>query len=406
MSADELVKHYKVAKKINDTIDAAVSDLPPTLTQLITEIHATPHLMTLDFAGAGAQSLAWLHSVGGSSRTVLEATDRYTPASLIEAVGFTPKRFTSLRVAKALADNAQRRAIELAPDERPVFGVGCSATIATDRKKRGEHRVVVAVTDSLGTLSYELVLTKGERSRFEEERLVSIMIVSAVAEACGVFALPELELLANERVNKIFEPVAELSGLLAGDFDFLTVLPNGSLSRDELRDITLLSGSFNPLHEGHRKLAEVAQTTTQETVYFELPLINADKDPIDLSEAHQRAVQFLGSAPLVLSRAPLFGHKAALFPSATFVVGADTAARLVALRFYDNDADKLAASLESVRTAGGRFLVAGRSSKGDFKTLEDIHISTPYRDLFTEIPEEAFNMDISSTQIRERLGQD
>ena len=362
--------------------------------------------MTLDFAGAGAESLAWLHSVGGSSRTILEATDRYTGASLIEAVGFTPERFTSLRVAKALAANAQRRAAELASDERPVFGVGCTATIATDRTKRGEHRVVVAVKDTLGTLSYELVLTKGERSRAEEEHIVSLMVVSAVAESCGVFALPELALLPQEKVEKVLEPAPELEGLLAGDFDWLTVTPDGKLSRAPLDDITLLSGSFNPLHDGHRELAKVAAQTTGETVYFELPLINADKDPIDLAEARQRAVQFLGVAPLVLSRAPLFSQKAKLFANTTFVVGADTAARLVALRFYDDDPSTLAASLGEVRDSGGRFLVAGRSSKGDFKTLEDIQVPASYRDLFVGIPEDAFNMDISSSAIRKSLGQD
>jgi hypothetical protein len=47
--------------------------------EFLTAIHATPHMMTMNFAGAGAQALAWLHSVGGSSRTILEATDRYVP---------------------------------------------------------------------------------------------------------------------------------------------------------------------------------------------------------------------------------------------------------------------------------------------------------------------------------------
>ena len=57
------------------------------LTELLTAVHATPHMMVMNFAGAGAEALAWLHSVGGSSRTILEATDRYVQTSFIEATG-------------------------------------------------------------------------------------------------------------------------------------------------------------------------------------------------------------------------------------------------------------------------------------------------------------------------------
>ena len=316
-----------------------------------------------------------------------------------------PERFTSVKVARALAAQARSRAQMLVTDKRPVFGMGLTATIATDRKKRGDHRVALAVQDSLGSLSYELTLTKGERSRIEEETLVSTLTVSAVAEACGVFALPELALLPGEQIGKVFEPVAALAQLSNGERDWLTVLPSGELLEGPLNDVTFLSGSFNPLHAGHRKLAEVAGQMTAETVYFELPFINADKAPIDLIEARQRAVQFLGYAPLVLSRASLFSDKAALFPRATFVLGADTAARLVNVRFYGGETHALDASLERVRAEGGSFLVAGRSSKDDFKTLDDIPVPAAHLDLFREIPKAAFNMDISSSEIRARSGK-
>lgn len=382
--------HVLDAEQLRDTLNA---------------IHATPHVMTMNFAGAGAQALAWLHSVGGSSRTILEATDRYTPASLIEATGFTPERFTSVRVAKALANHAFNRAKQLMPSGKPLFGLGCTATIATDRSKRGDHRVAVATQNTLGVVTYELVIHKGARDRQGEEDLVSLIILTAVAEACGVFDVPALPLVDGEVLERKFEPVAVLRDLVAGERDWVTLLPTGELLTEPLEDITMLSGSFNPLHEGHRSLAQIAGETTGEQVYFELPLVNADKDPIDLTEAHRRAVQFLGIAPLILSRAPLFSEKAALFPSSTFVLGADTATRLVALRFYDNDEAKLRASLDAVKASDGRFLVAGRSSKGDFQTLEDINIPPAYRALFTEIPEEAFHMDISSTEIRKQLAK-
>src|SRR5262245_49565613 len=100
---------------------------------LVETIHATPVQLVLEFTGAGAQALTWLHSVGGSSRTILEATDRYASAALTGLLGFTPEQFTAPAVARAMATKAFVRANQLAVPGTPVVGIGCTAAIATDR---------------------------------------------------------------------------------------------------------------------------------------------------------------------------------------------------------------------------------------------------------------------------------
>jgi nicotinic acid mononucleotide adenylyltransferase len=348
--------------------------------------------------------LAWLHSVGGSSRTVLEATDRYVPSSLIEAVGYTPEKFTSVEVGEALAKHAFARARKLAKPETPVFGVGCTATIATDRAKKGDHRCVVSICDPFGLTSYELVLFKGTRDRQGEEDLVSWLILYAIAEACGVYDLPKLVLVQGETVQQTFIPTSELAELLEGKTQWLKIEPNGNLQTGNVLPSTaLLSGSFNPLHEGHKELSKVASTHLGNDVVFELPLINADKPPLDPLVLRKRAVQFLGFDTLLLSRAPFFHQKADLYPNSTFVLGADTAERLVAPKYYSDSVEKMYQALEILRQKGATFLVAGRTSKGDFKTLEDIAIPTTFLAMFDEIPQEHFQMDISSTEIRKNI---
>ncbi len=372
--------------------------MQPEVLEAVTAIHAAPPRVVLEFAGAGAQALAWLHGVGGSSRTVLEATDRYATSSLIEAVGFTPESFASPRVAEALAARARARARYLAPGE-PVAGVGCTATVATDRTKRGEHRACVALQGALGTLLYTLVLTKGLRTRGEEERVVSLLVLTAVARACGVEA-PVLPLAEGEAVAETFAPTEALRKLEAGEVGLLAINPDGRLEKgDTLPNAALLSGSFNPLHEGHRDLAEVASKTLGQPVLFELPLVNADKAPISLSEAERRAAQFLGVATLVLTYAPLFSQKATLFPGSVFVVGADTAARLVQPGFYGGEKE-MRRALGELRAAGNRFLVAGRHYDGAFTTLRDLELSAAPRGLFEEIPPSSFRRDVSSTALR------
>ena len=78
-------------------------------------------MVVIEFAGAGAQALTWLHAVGGSSRTILEATDRYAAPSLVEAIGFSPVQFTSSQVAQAMAVKAFFRASQLvASPQTPI----------------------------------------------------------------------------------------------------------------------------------------------------------------------------------------------------------------------------------------------------------------------------------------------
>ncbi|HJZ48242.1 MAG TPA: hypothetical protein VKE41_13780, partial [Roseiflexaceae bacterium] len=67
----------------------------PTLQEAIKQIHASAHKLVLEFAGAGSLALFQLHSVAGSSRIILEATDRYASTSLAELLGHVPEQFVS-----------------------------------------------------------------------------------------------------------------------------------------------------------------------------------------------------------------------------------------------------------------------------------------------------------------------
>ena len=382
-----------------------MTDAPDIILPVVRAIHATTPRLVLEFAGAGAQALAWLHAVGGSSRTVLEATDRYAAASLIEAVGFTPKRFTSKRVARALAAHARARARQLTGGGEVIFGVGVTATIATDRRKRGRHRCTLAVRDGFGTSGLNLVLHKGASSRRQEEALVSHLIIAAIAAASGVLGVPPAPLLPGEKLEQELLPTPTLARFASGEIPWLLLRPSGRpAAAPPLPQPLIYSGSFNPLHEGHLELAHAAAKLTGRQVIFELPLLNADKAAIPLLEARRRAAQFLGRAPLLLTREPLFTGKARLFPGATFVMGVDTAERLIDPRYYGNDPRRLEAALAGLRAADARFLVAGRQWQGSYRTLRDLAVPRDFTSLFEELPEEAFRRDISSGEIRRSWG--
>ncbi len=371
--------------------------------ETIAAIHNTPHRLVFEFAGAGSLALYWLHSVPGSSRTVLEATDRYAAASLADLIGQMPEKFVSSGTARIMAESAYRRAMRLTDGDAACLGVACTATIATDRAKRGSHRCSIAVYDGATVRTIDLTLAKGARDRAGEEHLISLLIIRAIAIACGVTA-PDLALEPSEilEVREEMHP-DPLTLLLRGDIERVSVGKDGRIHLEDAPPVALLSGSFNPLHAGHEQLAQAAATLLGAPVAFELPVLNADKPPLGYAELERRLDQFRGRYPVVLSRAPLFVQKAKLFPGCTFVIGYDTAIRIIDPRYYDGEAGRDAA-FASIAAQGCSFLVAGRVKEGVFRTLSDIDLPASLRPLFRELPERLFRVDLSSTAIRNAYG--
>jgi hypothetical protein len=78
---------------------------------------------------------------------VLEAVVPYSLAALVDWIGGKPDQACSEATARAMAMAAFMRVRELAPDAdvEKLIGVGCTASLATDRPKRGERRIHVAV---------------------------------------------------------------------------------------------------------------------------------------------------------------------------------------------------------------------------------------------------------------------
>ncbi len=94
--------------------------VPPDLIEPITAIHAAPHRLVLAFAGAGSLGLAWLHAIAGSSRTILEAIDAYSPPSLAQLTGNLAAPAVSALTAQAMATWAYQRAQALSSGEWPL----------------------------------------------------------------------------------------------------------------------------------------------------------------------------------------------------------------------------------------------------------------------------------------------
>ena len=307
--------------------------------------------------GGGSGALNALLATPGASRFITEAHVPYSPEALKRFLGENPEHF----VSPATAANLARKAVEnvgqasclsgQAGSLSYVMGIACTAALQTDRERRGEDRAFICIKTAEAEKVYALYFSK--TSRAEQEALLSDWLLVLIAQAVGA-----------ER------------GLM-------------------------LPGSFNPVHQGHCNLLKVAEEMTDLRGVFELSCANVDKPLLEEADGLRRAAA-IKDVPVALTHAPRFVQKAQLFQKTTFVVGYDTAERLIA---YAKPGE-----WELFQTLETKFLVAGRTvrclenvdavSSPRFQSLENLTLPAGSEALFEAIPESKFREDISSTELR------
>jgi len=113
------------------------------------------------------------------------------------------------------------------------------------------------------------------------------------------------------------------------------------VSSDKATPELIFPGSFNPLHDGHLKMREMAEKRTGMRATFEICAKNADKPPLTFYEIKRTLDQFDDNDSWVMTSAGRFSEKAEMFPNCVFIIGADTFMRVFDEKFYLNKKDML-----------------------------------------------------------------
>ena len=345
----------------------------------VVAIHEVARQGVFVVTGGGSGLLSRLLSVPGASATVLEASVPYASQALADYLGAAPEQWCSAVTGRRLAMQAFSRARTLGGE----FGFAITASLATNRPKRGDHRAYLAHQDAAATRVWTLALEKGTRSRAEEEDLVAGYALAALAFALGISPAPDLP--CEEALGD-----SGLAELLRGERRVVA----------GRRFDAVLPGAFNPLHDGHRAMRAHATERLGRPVAYELCVANVDKPPLDYLDINPRLAQFQPDE-VAVTNAPTFVEKArALGGAVTFVVGADTITRIAEPRYYGGRAPRDAAFAE-LKDVGCTFLVYGRvDDDGAFKTLADLSLPPALAALCEGVGAVEFRNDVSSTALR------
>lgn len=363
---------------------------------LIQRLHASPFQGVLAITGGGSGAIAELLQVPGASASVLEAIVPYSEASLAALLGGVPDHACHVETARAMAMAAFRRAQTLtdAP-ANDVFGLGASASLRTLDPKRGEHRVHIAVQTLATTLSWSLTLEKDARSRSEEEALTVDLILHALAQCAEIEDALALALRESEEIDfQRHDAEPHWHGLLRGD---LPAVAHPAPEKSERR--LIFPGAFNPYHEGHRHMAELAQRHLGMSVEYELCIHNVDKPSLNYADLRTRIQQFPTGATVWLTATPTFVEKSEVFPGASFIVGTDTLVRIGAARYYDGGEGKRDRAIDAIVASGCRFIVFARKIGDRFVSLEDLELPEKLAAICDTLPH-PFRVDVSSTELR------
>lgn len=385
--------------QVSDPAGAREPPGPP----LIAALAAADRRLVVVATGGGSRGLSDLCTTPGSTAVVLEGLVPSAREAVDRLLGGRQEAYCSPRTARRLAITAWQRCLACGAAAESAIGAAVVASLRTVAAKRGPHRVIVAVQTLGSTATATLELEKGARSRGEEEDVAAGLLLgqirAAVSPDAAAAVIPGLEPAERVEVETAAAP-PEWQRLLccASPAVCLAVGRTAAVAEPPAGRL-VFPGSFDPLHDGHRTMARLAEEIAERPVEFELSIANVDKPLLDYHEIAARAAQF-ADRTLWLTRAATFLEKTALFPGGTFVVGADTYLRLADPRYYGGSAEAAAAAVRTIAGRARGLIVFGRARDGEFADPARLDVPQPLRDLAFFVSEREFRMDISSTALR------
>ncbi len=380
--------------------------------ELVQAIHTNPVnpvKVVIAMAGNGLDGVAHLMRHGNGSATLIGQHLFYSQTMAHEYIGSKVGKMVSQPCARYLAMAAYHEALSCAEAGDVVAGVGSTTSLVKpDGEREGrQHLIHVAVQTRSVTRWVTLELQPG-RSREEEEWLAGMIILGEIARLRGhvhkadriiIPSVGDHDGHTSDSVNAAlsFNLLIEVVHGERDCFLWLNGMPTKNFNLNAPH--AFFPGSFNPIHDGHRRMIDIAAKKLDLPVLLEMSVTNVDKPPMDYID-FQKRMSLIGNQPVVVSNAPKFYNKSDMLPKGSiFIVGMDTMKRIVDPAY---GADALTGfEGSSIRKNGNKFLVFCRDVGGKIESVTDLPRYEQIKDLIIPVSPDEFLSRTSSTAIRD-----
>lgn len=339
--------------------------------------------------GAGLQQKLW--EVPGSSAYLSGASFPYRQAETDKTLGFVPDSYCSPEAAIDLACVAYQRAFSFG-GKKPV-GLGLTASVASERAHRGDHRVHACIITDDQVVSVDTVLEKG----------VGFDRRASDGEVCDAFGLSlilqAIDLGWRDSTFKIGGHRDSTSAALERFYVHPFFAKNGERTADLPDGIVLMPGAYNPPHPGHLGMASEVEKKASRPVIFHVTADGPHKAPLTLQDLLKRARMLRGRDRLFTRGDALYLDKARRFPGVPIAMGADALCRMLDPKWGQPILPMLY-ELSQLKT---RFYISSRPVDGEVLTLYKAFELSGIRDydLLSQLFHEVDGLwDFSSTRVR------
>lgn len=346
-------------------------------------------------AGAGIQHQLW--EIPGSSAYLSGCSFPYTGEEQEDLLGFMPEHFVSPEAAVDLASAAYMKAYKFGG--KKAVGVGLTASVASEKEHRGDHRVDICIMTDDKVHLFHKILEKGvgEVKRRDDGKTCDMMAFLMLLESIGVMETDSVLRFSTD-ATELAKARFFMHPFFAASGKRLDTLPKGKYA--------LMSGAFNPPHEGHFGVADAAMEQYNHRAVFEVTADPPHKDALSVQTLLQRAKLLQGRDRLFTTQLPFYIDKARKYPGRPLIVGADAMVRMLDPKWGLDIGEMLAGFYD----LGTKLYVSGREIDGNFTTCEniidDIQVKHPFKDWASArivMKPLKGEWNISSTELRKKL---